>query len=295
MLCSIRVIIRLKMAIGRIFLNQNVCKMHMVADKPYYKFWPTDIPKEITVPKVPLDSLLRETAKKFPDSPCTTHFGIQIDYKTMDALADIIATKLYELGIRKGDTVALYFTNCAPAVACYYGVLRCGGRVTMISPLFHALELKYQLNDSEAKALIVWEGFEDLADQIVPQTGVKHYILSNITNWTYGDPRTGEPVSPDGKKLYLEDIILKTKPNPPKVDIDPMKDLACLQYTGGTTGLPKGAMLTHYNLVANCEQCLAWFPGCELGKEVPGGHDLSLLPGPGGCKESQDTNGQQKG
>ncbi|HUY00552.1 MAG TPA: long-chain fatty acid--CoA ligase [Candidatus Deferrimicrobium sp.] len=248
----------------------------MHENKIYYKFYPKDVPKHIEIPKIPLDTFLRDTAKKYPDSTATTYYNVPLSYRKLDEIADRVATKLAALGIKKGDTVALDYTNVPPAIACYYGILRIGGRVSMISPLFKSLEIQYQLNDSDAKVLILWEGFEALVNSIIDKTNVKTVIYSNLGGWFTPDPtiKSETPFSEDSSHPYLEDIIQDTKPNPPKVDIDPEKDLACLQYTGGTTGLPKGAMLTHYNLVANTEQAKAWFPSAVMGKEVM----LTALP-----------------
>jgi long-chain acyl-CoA synthetase len=186
----------------------------------------------------------------------------------LDHLVDRVATKLHDLGLKKGETVALFFTNTTPCVVSYYAVLRAGGRATLLSPLFQKLEIKFQLNDSEARFLIAWEGFEDDIKAVLPETKVETLILSTLGNWFSSDPTEGDITSADGSQLYLEDIVIQTQPNVPKIEIDPEKDLAVLQYTGGTTGLPKGAMLTHYNLGANLEQCAAVFPGHEEGKEV---------------------------
>ncbi|MFX0102987.1 MAG: long-chain fatty acid--CoA ligase [Candidatus Hodarchaeota archaeon] len=241
----------------------------MVDRKIFYQFWPEGVPKDVEIPDIPLFEMLRETAKKFPDAIATTYFGVQMTYKQLDDISDRIATKLVELGLNKGETVALHFTNIPPCPACYFGVLKAGGRVTMLSPLFKTLEVKYQLNDSEAKILIVWEGFETLDEPIIPETKVETVIYCNLGPWFEPDPAApGDLLSPDGSKLWLEDIIKQTEPNPPSVDINPREDIACLQYTGGTTGLPKGAMLTHRNLVANVTQMVAVFPEAEFGKEV---------------------------
>jgi len=180
-----------------------------------------------------------------------------------------------DLGIKKNETVALHFSNVPPCVACYYAILRIGARVTLLSPLFQALEIKHQLNDSESRVLIVWEGFSQVVGPVIPDTCVEKVIYSSLGSWFSPDPTIPvDPISTDGKTIYLEDIIPKTEPNPPKVEIDPENDIACLQYTGGTTGLPKGAMLTHKNLVANCEQAKVWFPKAQMGKEVM----LTALP-----------------
>ncbi|MHA1378527.1 MAG: long-chain-fatty-acid--CoA ligase [Candidatus Helarchaeota archaeon] len=247
----------------------------MSEEKIWYRYWPEGVPKTINIPKISLDTILKNTAQKYPEATATTYYNVPLSYKTLDKIADIIATKLTDLGIKKGDTVAIHATNVPPLVAAYYGILRIGARATLLSPLFGPLEIKYQLNDSDAKVLIVWEGFDHIIEPLIPETTVKTVIHSNLGAYFNLDPtEKGQPVSDDPAILYLEDILQNTEPNPPKVDIDPEKDLACLQYTGGTTGLPKGAMLTHYNLVANVEQCRAWFPGVEMGKEVM----LTALP-----------------
>ncbi|MEX2681855.1 MAG: long-chain fatty acid--CoA ligase [Candidatus Sigynarchaeota archaeon] len=243
---------------------------HPLQEKPWFKFWPPDVPKTIDVKPVPLDTILRDSAKKFPDAIAVTYYDAQLTYAKLDELADRVATALAKLGLKKGDTVALHYTNVPPCIVAYFGVLRAGGIVTLLSPLFKSLEIKYQLRDSDAKFLVVWEGFDGLYDydNLLKETAVKTIIHSSLGNWFLPDPVAGDPMSTDGKTLYLEDLIRTTPPAPPKVAIDPVKDLAVLQYTGGTTGMPKGGMLTHYNIVVNVHQVLAIFPECEPGKEV---------------------------
>ncbi len=248
----------------------------MSDEKLYYKFWPENIPKIIEIPNISLDTNLRNAALNYPDAIATTYFGNQLTYKKLDEIVDRIATYLAnDLGIKKNETVALHFSNVPPCIACYYAVLRIGARVTLLSPLFQALEIKHQLNDSETKVLIVWEGFNQIVDPVISDTCVEKVIYSSLGPWFSPDPALpGDPISTDEEKIYLEDLIPKTEPNPPKVEIDSENDIACLQYTGGTTGMPKGAMLTHKNLVANIEQAKAWFPEAEIGKEVM----LTALP-----------------
>ncbi len=251
-------------------------KPPMSDEKLYYKFWPENIPKTIEIPNISLDINLRNAALNYPDAIATTYFGNQLNYKKLDEIVDRIATYLAnDLGIKKNETVALHFSNVPPCIACYYAVLRIGARVTLLSPLFQALEIKHQLNDSETKVLIVWEGFNQIVDPVISDTCVENVIYSSLGPWFSPDPALpGDPISTDEEKIYLEDLIPKTEPNPPKVEIDSENDIACLQYTGGTTGMPKGAMLTHKNLVANIEQAKAWFPEAEIGKEVM----LTALP-----------------
>lgn len=238
--------------------------------KPWFKHWPPGVPKAIDPVPIPLDQILRDAARAFPDAIATTYYDAQLTYAKLDEIADRIATGLVKLGLKKGDTVALHFTNVPPCIASYFGVLRAGGIVTLISPLFKSLEIKYQLKDSDARFLVVWEGFDGLYDYdgLPKETGVTTIIHSSLGNWFLPDPVAADAMSADGKVLYLEDMIRTSPPAPPRVSINPLEDLAVLQYTGGTTGLPKGGMLTHFNIVVNIHQVKAIFPECEPGKEV---------------------------
>jgi long-chain acyl-CoA synthetase len=223
--------------------------------KPLYPPW---APRTIDIPKLRLDQLLADAARKWPENRVTTYFGFDLTYRQLDEIANRIANALIKLGVKKGDIVASHFTNTPACVAVYFGILRAGAVNTLISPLFKGMEIKYQLNDSEAKVYINWEGFDGVAEPILGQTGVKVWIKSSMAPWISPNPLEGDLLDPEGKVLWLEDLMKKAPATPPNVVIKPEEDLACLQYTGGTTGLPKAAMLTHYNLVANVFQLKTW-------------------------------------
>jgi long-chain acyl-CoA synthetase len=225
--------------------------------------WPEGVPRSIDIPEVRLDSLLADAAAKWPDAVATSYFGFDITYAKLNEIANRIAAALASLGIQKGDTVAAHFTNTPAVIAAYFGILRAGARVTLVSPLFKSMEIRFQLNDSEAKAYIYWEGFDQSAEPILTDTCVEVKIKSSMAPWISPDPLAAEPLDPEGNVLWLEDLMRNAPAESPATEIDPKEDIACLQYTGGTTGLPKAAMLTHYNLVANVYQCKAWFPTCE--------------------------------
>ena len=244
-------------------------------EKLIKSLYPPWAPRMMSFPNVRLDSLLADAARKWPNNIATTYFGFELTYKQLDEIANRIANVLINLGIKKGDVVASHFTNTPACVAVYYGILRAGAVNTLISPLFKGMEIKYQLNDSDAIAYINWEGFDQVAEPILEQTGVKIRIKSSMAPWISPNPLEGDPLDPEGKVLWLEDLIRTAPATPPNVDINPKEDLACLQYTGGTTGLPKAAMLTHFNLVANVHQLKAWTgDALEEGKEVM----LTALP-----------------
>lgn len=240
-------------------------KKPMSDEKLYYKFWPENVPKEVEIVDKTLVDYLEDSVKTYPDNTLTYFMGFKLTYKQTLDIVYRVATKLSELGIKKGDTVAIHFTNNPAFVTSYYGVLKLGAVVTSISPLFKSLEIKRQLNDSEAKAYIGWEGFSAIVDPIIDQTGVKHKFYSNLGPYLGPDPM-GPPQYPTVGDPTWEDLIRDTKPNPPKVDIS-RDDLAMLQYTGGTTGFPKGAMLTHGSVGANVLQAEAWFSERVPGKE----------------------------
>jgi long-chain acyl-CoA synthetase len=234
--------------------------------KIYYKHWPEGVPKEVKIPNISLVDSLENSAKKYPSNPVTYFMGFELTYSQLLDIVYRTATKLNELGIKKGDTVAIHYTNNPAFIAYFYGILKVGGVVTSISPLFKSLEIKRQLNDSEAKVYLGWEGFSGLVDPIIEETGVKHKFYTNLAPYLTPDPMAPPEFEMGGLPTF-EDVLRTTKPNPPTVKVD-SEDLAMLQYTGGTTGFPKGAMLTHRNIIANCVQIDSWFVGTEEGNEV---------------------------
>jgi long-chain acyl-CoA synthetase len=238
----------------------------MSDQKIYFKKWPEGVPIEVDIPNITLIDSLENSAKKYPDNPVTYFMGFELTYSQLLNIVYRAATKLHELGIKKGDCVAIHYTNNPAFIAYFYGILKIGGVVTSISPLFKSLEIKRQLNDSEAKVYIGWEGFSGLVDPIIEETGVKHKFYTNLAPYLSPDPMASPEFEMGGPPTF-EDILRTTGANPPEVKISP-EDLAMLQYTGGTTGFPKGAMLTHRNIISNCIQIDAWFVGTEEGNEV---------------------------
>ena len=244
----------------------------MSDQKLYYKHWPEGVPKEVEIPDISLVDSLENTVKKFPDKVATYFMGFELTYKKLLDIVYKAATKLSQIGIKKGDTVAIQYTNNPAFICNFYAILKIGGIVTTLSPLFKSLEIKRQLNDSDAKVYIGWEGFSGMVDPIVDETGVKHKFYTNLAPYLSPDPMAPPEFQMGGEPTW-EDIVRETTSNPPEVQISP-NDLAMLQYTGGTTGFPKAAMLTHRNIIANCYQLNAWFTGTEPGNEVM----LAALP-----------------
>jgi long-chain acyl-CoA synthetase len=238
----------------------------MSDQKIYYKKWPEGVPKTIEIPEKTLVDFFEESVEKYPANGMTYYMGFELTYTQMQDLVNRTATKLTDLGITKGDCVALQFANTPSFIAYYYGVLKIGGLVTCLSPLFKSLEVKRQLNDSEAKIYIGWEGFSGIVDPIIEETGVLHKFYSTLGPYLSPDPMAPSDIQMSGEPAF-EDLLIKTEANPPSVMVSP-NDLALLQYTGGTTGFPKGAMLTHRNIIGNVLQADAWFVEKDPGEEV---------------------------
>ena len=238
----------------------------MSDQKVYYKFWPKGVPKEIEISEKTLVDYLEDVVKSVPDNIITYFMGFELTYSKFLDIVYRTATKLTELGMKKGDCIAIQYTNNPAFIAYYYGVLKIGGVVTALSPLFKSLEIKRQLNNSEAKVYIGWEGFSNLVDPIISDTGVKHKFYTNLAPYLTMDPMGLSPFPTEGEPTF-EDLLRETKPEPPNTKVT-INDLAMLQYTGGTTGFPKGAMLSHRAVIANALQCSAWFTNKEFGKEV---------------------------
>ncbi len=240
----------------------------MSDQKIYYKKWPQGVPRELIIPEKTLVDFVEDSAKEYANNSATHFMGFELTYTQLLDVIYRTATKLHELGLSKGDCVAIHFTNNPAFIAYYYGILKMGGVVTAISPLFKGLEIERQLNDSEAKAYIGWEGFSGIVDPVIGNTGIskERYFTSGLAPYLSPDPMAPPQFPMEGPPTF-EDLIRETEPNPPIVQISP-NDLAMLQYTGGTTGFPKAAMLTHGSIASNVYQAKSWFVEKEPGKEV---------------------------
>lgn len=251
-------------------------------ERPWFKNWPEGVPKSIDYPRVPLSSLLEETAREFPDRDAIIFLGKKISYRELNRLVNKFATALYNMGIRKGDVVALYLPNMPQFVIAYYGALKIGAIVTGISPLFIERELEFQLSDSEAKAIVLLDALFPRFEKVWKKTKVEFVVVARLAEYMpsikafLGILLKKIPtakISHRENVYFFKEVVEKASEQPPKIDINPEEDLAALQYTGGTTGLPKGAMLTHFNLVSNAISCSAWLRA-KRGEDV----SLSVLP-----------------
>jgi len=251
-------------------------------ERPWLKFYPEGVPADVEIPERSLSEVFDEITSKYSDKTAIIFYGNKISFRKLREDVDRFATALYELGIKKGDKIALYLLNSPQFVIAYFGALKVGATLTPISPVYTSIEVKHQLEDSEAESIVCQDFLYDNVDR----TGVelKNVILTSIGEYlpiskklvaksvlrrVYRDMAVPSPQILERPGLYqFQKLIKRYPPSPPKIEINAKEDIAVLPYTGGTTALPKGAVLTHYNLLACQMQTQAFWPIFEEGKEV---------------------------
>lgn len=230
--------------------------------------WPQGVLREIEGYEKPLFSFLDEAARDFPDQTYTIFSDGRRTYRQVKDTADRIANFIASKGIRKGDRIAIFLPNLPHYPAIYFGILKTGAVCVTCNPVYTAGELNYQLKDSGAKMVFVMDHptFYPTAAKAIEGTGVETVVICSVRS--YLPPLKGFLGSLLGKipkagqyapgHLFFDDIVAAASPQPPRVDIDPVKDLALIIYTGGTTGVPKGAALTHANFAFNILAIFEW-------------------------------------
>lgn len=255
--------------------------------KPWLRFYAEGISAQIKFPEVSIIESFDQATERWKNKTALIFYGKKITYATLREQVDRFATALHHLGIKKGDRVALHLLNSPQFIIAYFGAIKLGAIITAISPVYVSREVKHQIEDCGAETIIC----QDVLYHIIEETKLKfkRVIITNINDYLprlarffgksvlRGVYMTIESPTSDileGGGIYLFKSLLKEfPPNPPRVDINPKEDLAVLPYTSGTTALPKGVMLTHYNLLAS-ECLLKEFMEMEEGREV----DLAYMP-----------------
>lgn len=251
-------------------------------EKPWNKSWPQVYPRSLNYYEGNIFEFMEATARKFPERKALIFMEKAMTYGELLDQSLRMATALTDLGIKKGDRVALFMPNCPQFVVSYYGALRIGAILTMCSPLNSEEELKYQLNDSGAETIISLK-LNLLMDKLMKvreQTGLKRIIVSGLEEALPLVKKQAfllfkrkniapTPKDPQAGIFYFKDLINQYPPTPPPVTINGREDVAVLAYTGGTTGLPKGAMITHYNTIVNVSQVMNWLAPA-LGYDILG-------------------------
>lgn len=228
-------------------------------ERPWFKSWPVKVTKTIRYPDVPLHVILKKTAKKHPEKSAIIFHHTKISYAELDLLSEKFASALNSINVKKGDRTAIFLPNIPQFIIAYYGALKVGSVVTTISPLYKEREVEYQLCDSEAKTIITLDSLYPIVATVKNRTSLTSIITTSTE--TFSSRIEQKPGVYSFHQLLTENLVA------PKVKVNPPKDLAALQYTGGTTGVAKGAMLTHSNLVANTIAFATWIKGVPA-KEV---------------------------
>ncbi|MGH2542564.1 MAG: long-chain-fatty-acid--CoA ligase, partial [Ardenticatenaceae bacterium] len=272
----------------------------------------------VNIPDVTLPELLAESAHQYPTRTALIFFNNKVTYKALDDAVTEFAAGLQGLGLQKGDRVAIYIPNSPQFVIAYFGILRAGGVVVPSNIQYVPRELEHQFNDSGAKFVVALSKFYDNVKQVRGKTPVEHVIVTNIKEYfpkvtgvlftLFKEKKDGHAIniSEDRGTHWFKDLLEMGRLRGfQPVETSP-RDLAVLGYTGGTTGIPKGAMLTHHNLVANVQQVRGWDTDMRPGGEtimcaipcfhsygmstamnfaLAGGHRLVLVPNPRDLKD----------
>jgi long-chain acyl-CoA synthetase len=234
------------------------------SSKPWLKHYDAEVPRSIDYPVIPLYQIFYEVARDFPDRLGMNFMGRKWTFKQSLEEVERFATALAALGVRKGDVVAIALPNLPQFYAAYHGTLRAGGIVTALNPTLTAPEYEHILNDSGAETIVAYDMLLPLLKALQPKTKLKRIIITGLKDAL---PGAKKPKEVEGAYQFLG-LLEKYEPKPPSVKINPKEDVAVIQYTGGTTGVPKGAMLTHYNLVANAYQAFKWSSMLKRGEEI---------------------------
>lgn len=247
-------------------------------NKPWLQQYPAEVPPTYDYPNQNAASFLAEAAANNPQGTAIDFMGFRMSYAQLLGSARRFANALLRKGVRKGDRVAIMLPNCPQTVIAYYGTLMLGGIVVMTNPMYMPRELEHQLTDSGAKTIVVLDQLVERLRQSTQRRPMERIIVTAIRDYLPFPKnilfdlkmrKDGQrpKIGYGGQVLSFRELLKAATEEPIKADLDPKNDLALIQYTGGTTGLAKGVMLTHYNLVANTIQCRLWFYRTENNKE----------------------------
>ncbi|MCB9438264.1 MAG: long-chain fatty acid--CoA ligase [Anaerolineales bacterium] len=264
--------------------------MTTYAERPWTKQYDAQVPKSLApYPDHPLHEFLRVSAQKFPNRPLALssaelpvvgRLKRTVTYQEIDQLSDALAVGLIDMGLKKGDRVALVMPNITQFVIAFFGVLKAGGVIAATNPSYPPVRMAHQLKDCGAKIAIVMSLFYNTVKDIQKDTDLQTIIVTNVKEFLPGpaqflftllkEKKGGHRVEIKTGDHALQDMFRNNMGKKPSVTVS-KDDIAIFQYTGGTTGVAKAAMATHNALVANCLQCQAWLKG-----DIPGEEEIFL-------------------
>ena len=251
---------------------------------PWDHSYPSEVAWAEPLPLRPLFALLDDSAARFPGRPAMDFLGKRTDYRTLSSLVDRTVRGLQDIGVQKGARVGLFLPNTPYYVIVYFAVLKAGGTVVNFNPLYAERELASQIADSGVDTMVTLDLsvlYGKMA-RMLDEGRLKRVVVCSMAgilpfpkNWLFPIVKRREVarIPRDERHIPFAQLTANDGRFTP-VAIDPANDVAVLQYTGGTTGVPKGAMLTHHNVAANAEQCCRWFVGARPGQEKM----LGVLP-----------------
>jgi long-chain acyl-CoA synthetase len=262
----------------------------MTMEKPWLAHYEEGVPADVEIPDYPVIQNLIDAAERYPNNTALVFGNVveplgnalmdaQMTYQELLDLTYRFAGALQQLGVKKGDRVALHLPNCPQFVIAYYATLMVGGVVVPCNPSYVAREMKHQLKDSGAETIVTLSLMYPIIKQIRAETALKQVVVTNIKEYFPGllkflftvakEKKEGhyQDISGDADTVWFQDLLAGAPARPTPVEID-MEDTAVLMYTGGTTGISKGAQLTHRNVQANAVQTRAWFPRMVGGQEM---------------------------
>ena len=252
---------------------------------PWLDSYPPGVPEHVEVPSINLARLLADAARDFPHAPALHFEGRTTSYAELAERAWRFAGTLASLGVTRGTRVGLILPNSPQAVVAFFGILRVGGVVVQNNPTYTERELEHQLGDSGVEVLVCLDLVYERVKPLRERLGIREVIVTSVIDELPAVKRVLAPYTKRGREasagiardepvLRWRDLARRGDAKPPEAEVDPAVDLALLQYTGGTTGLSKGVMLSHANLSANVEQVRAWFPDADPGHEIM----MAVLP-----------------